>query len=210
MTLIVPQMRRTYTSPARDDAKAHTRARIVSAVVRVVLDDGIHAFTMENVASKARVSLRTVYRHFTTRDLLVEGLSESLDHITGTQGLFPESKSVEGCIALIAPVFEQFGHVRDALCASVIASIALPYRRKGKEQRWQELHDILTATYPYLASDDLEQAIAVIGSLSSSHTWFQLTAERNLTDRRAGQAVTWAIRTLFADLELQNAAAARV
>ena len=47
---------REYNSPARAQAKAETRERIVDAVVRVVLDDGIHAFTVQNVAEKAGVS----------------------------------------------------------------------------------------------------------------------------------------------------------
>jgi AcrR family transcriptional regulator len=69
----------TYNSPKRDEAKDNTRAAILEALVRVVIDDGIHAFSVANVAKRAGVSHRTVYRHFPSRDALIEGFSASVD-----------------------------------------------------------------------------------------------------------------------------------
>ena len=63
-----------YHSPLRDRAKHETRTRILDAVVRVVLDDGIHAFSVANVAKRAGVSHRTVYRHFASREELLDAV----------------------------------------------------------------------------------------------------------------------------------------
>ena len=68
-----------YHSPLREQAKHATRARILDALVRVILDDGVHAFSVANVAKRAGVSHRTVYRHFATREELLEGLGDWLD-----------------------------------------------------------------------------------------------------------------------------------
>ena len=39
--------------------------------VRVVLEDGVHAFSVATVAARAGISHRTVYRHFPTKEALL-------------------------------------------------------------------------------------------------------------------------------------------
>src|SRR5687768_8115852 len=68
-----------YSSPVRDEGKEATRAKILDALVRVVIDDGVHAFSVASVAERAGISHRTVYRHFASREELLEALSEAID-----------------------------------------------------------------------------------------------------------------------------------
>jgi AcrR family transcriptional regulator len=64
---------RTYTSPLRADQMEQTRLRILRAVTDVLADPGTEEVTIPLVARRARVSLRTVYRHFPTREALFDG-----------------------------------------------------------------------------------------------------------------------------------------
>src|SRR5438270_12116335 len=56
----------------RDVHKQLTRAHIVEAAQSLVRDSGEASVTISDVAALAGVSDRTVYRHFKTRDALVQ------------------------------------------------------------------------------------------------------------------------------------------
>ncbi|MGH9006183.1 MAG: TetR/AcrR family transcriptional regulator [Acidimicrobiales bacterium] len=60
------------------------RDRIEGAARRVLADKGLSA-TVEEVASEARVSIRTVFRHYGTRDhMIAEALRNQLMHYSDT------------------------------------------------------------------------------------------------------------------------------
>jgi len=208
---------REYRSPGRAQAKADTRDRIVQAVVRVVLDDGIHAFTVQNVASKAGVSYRTVYRHFTRREELLDALAESLERsfagapaptIAGAPApTTPET--VDHVIAVLAPSFLAMGEVRDAVRAYVVTSIALGWQDDARRKRTLAFGKSIAAAFPQLSAKVQREAAALIRHLASTRSWYALTVEGGLDDAGAARAADWAVRTLFNDLSSRNRAAAK-
>jgi AcrR family transcriptional regulator len=200
---------RAYKSPVREEAKGETRRRIRDALVKVVLEDGVHAFSMENVAKKAGVALRTVYRHYETREQMLEELSTSFESIVAKDGEIDVPATVDDFVAVIAPVYRAFAKQREALSASILASFALRYATKGKKERLKLSSEIIAKSFPNLDASEREEAAAILISLSSGLTWFHLTSERGLSTERASSAVTWSLRTLFADLARRNRAAAR-
>src|SRR5512134_923948 len=106
-------MTRKYESPARREAKQDTRERILDAVVDVVTREGVHAFTVQNVANAAGVSHRTVYRHFATREALLDGLDELLVRRGISAGVIPENVEFEDLPNLVQAVFQSFDAFRD-------------------------------------------------------------------------------------------------
>ncbi len=201
--------RRAYHSPSREKAKQETRQRILDAVVAVILEDGVHEFTMENVAAKAGVTHRTVYRHFATREELLEGLSGSIDLIAGPGVVAPTPTSTDHLVALIEPVYEEFGKHRRKLEAAVISSVALRFLGSGRKRRMVAVRQLIEDAYPNLDPVEIEEATAMINVAASSMTWFFLTTEQRLANHRAARAVTWALRTLFADLARRDRERAR-
>ena len=99
--------KREYASPTREQGKLETRERILEAVVRVILEQGIHAFSVQNVAERSGISHRTVYRHFGSREGLLEGLSESLQESLLAAGL-SQPTDAGGWAAYVEPLFELF------------------------------------------------------------------------------------------------------
>ena len=72
------QAERTYSSPLRAEQAAATRDRIVDATVALLQDNDVSAFGMQDVADRAGVAVRTVYRAFPTKDDLIAGVLEAI------------------------------------------------------------------------------------------------------------------------------------
>ena len=200
--------RRRYRSEVRDRARDDTRDRIIQAVIDVILREGVDAFTMQSVADKARVSLRTVYRHFAAREQLLEGLSDHVSSAMDTFG-FRAPTNLAEVEALMRPLYSYFASIQDALRASVVASIAIGYTSRSYRERQVAVHDLLTAAYPNLSADERKEAAAVISTLSGSRAWYVITAELSLDSDQGGRAVEWGIRTLLGDLKKRDKAARR-
>ena len=67
---------RPYESPLRAEQMEQTRLRILEATADVLADDEVEEVTVPVVAMRARVSVRTVYRHFPTKDALFDAFGE--------------------------------------------------------------------------------------------------------------------------------------
>ena len=67
---------RPYESPLRAEQLEQTRLRILEATADVLADDEVEEVTVPLVAMRARVAVRTVYRHFPTKDALFDAFGE--------------------------------------------------------------------------------------------------------------------------------------
>lgn len=78
---------RSYSSPLRVEQAAATRDRILDATVELLQGADPAAFGMQEVADRAGVSVRTVYRAYPTKDDLLDGvlanIRERFDRIAG-------------------------------------------------------------------------------------------------------------------------------
>src|SRR5579864_2558523 len=69
----------TYTSPLRAEQMEQTRLRILRATTDLLADPTSDELTVPLVAREARVSLRTVYRYFPTREALLDAWAEWME-----------------------------------------------------------------------------------------------------------------------------------
>lgn len=67
---------RQYTSPLREEQARQTQRRILDAALRLFLEQGYTATTMNAVAAAAGVSVQTVYKAFGTKPALVKRLHD--------------------------------------------------------------------------------------------------------------------------------------
>jgi AcrR family transcriptional regulator len=194
---------REYTSASRDRAKSDTRAAIMEAVVNVILKEGVHAFTVQNVADKAGVSHRTVYRHFPSREQLVEGLSDAVHESAVATGMVVPTNVAEMRTS-VGPLFEQFSRMQDALRASVIAAVALGYQTAMQRRSSAAMVDMLVAAHPRLPREDLVEAAAVLRTIVSRYGWYVMRVDLELQPAQTSRAVTWAVGALLDDLKQRN------
>ncbi len=192
---------REYHSPVRDKTKAETRQRILDAAVRVVLDEGVHAFTVPNVARRAAITDRTVYRHFATREAILEGLSDLLESPGESFDARAVLRDTASFSQAVRKAYDEFEKHRDVSRAVVLTSLALRHRLPVRQHRSDEFLVAVRERFPALSPDLQRRAAHLLRSLVGSRQWYVLTEEQGLASSDALETVLWAVTTLFADLE---------
>lgn len=194
---------RSYSSPVREQQKAETRDRILDALVEVVLQEGVHAFSVQNVAARAGVSHRTVYRHFDTREALLDGLGDRLvaemaDRVPLDAVLTPET---------VQRSFLAFEDAADAVRAGVLVSLALELETAGRSARTERLRAAFVSRFPSLDPEEVGLTFTVVRELlASSRSWFLLRRAGLDVDRGAAE-VARILTLVLRDLERRDAEA---
>jgi len=188
--------RRSYSSPLRDRQTGETRSLILEALGAELAAGSVEDFSVARLARRAGVSERTVYRHFQTREALLDGLSEWYnERVTD----FPADVTADAIAPTIAQVFADFD-THESLARAVLAS---PGGREMRERaRAARLARLDAALTPLLERADPERAAdarALIFALCSAHTWQSMRDEGHLDGATAGRAVAHAIQLILND-----------
>jgi AcrR family transcriptional regulator len=199
---------RSYKSPSRKQAKSETRAAILEAVVEVIIEQGLHAFTIQNVAEAAGVSHRTVYRHFDSREALLDGLQDLIQEQADRVGL-PVPQDVSRALEMVGPLFEEFYRMGDAMHASVIAATALGYQTHQQRGAIDYLYRVLRKSFVHLPEVELRDAAAIFRTIVNHYTWYVLAINHKLPASDCARATTWAVRVLIEDIERRDRACSK-
>ena len=185
---------RSYSSPLRDRQAAATRSVILEALGAELADGSVEDFSVARLARRAGVSERTVYRHFPTRETLLDGLSEWYNERVAD---FPDDVAADEIAPTIAQVFADFD-AHESLARGVLAS---PGGREMRQHaRAARLARLDAALAPVLKSADPERAAAaraLIFALCSAQTWQSMRDEGGLDGATAGRAVARAIELIL-------------
>jgi AcrR family transcriptional regulator len=184
---------------------ALTREAIFDALATIIAEGGIAAFSVQAVADAAGVSHRTVYRHFPTRESLLEGLGTWLNarfaerlgiELDGYPDLAPNT------LGEVAELGYQIFHDSAAwMAAYVMLIVGAGIRLPSRVERSVWFRRLLTSTTTHLPKEDAVAAAEVIRMLASSITWHQIREHGFATPDGSARAVRWAIETLVADLQ---------
>ena len=193
--------RRPYASARRAEAAARTRQTILQAVATCLADGGIDQISFEAVAARAGVAARTVYRHFPTRQKLLNAfwiwLLEKLQ--------FPAFPQTEQDLLTAPPRVFAMLDQNERLVRSFLASqISREIRQPVDTQRQHDLRQCLSQATRGLPKAEADRAIAVVQTLFSAPAWQVMRDRLGLTGLQAGQAVAWAIEVLLRELHLRR------
>jgi AcrR family transcriptional regulator len=190
---------RRYESPLREEHVEQTRERVLGALVELIADEGLDGVTIAAAARRASVGVATVYRHFGTRDALLDAFYEWVDRRYGG----PEyPATVEELLALVPRLFAAFDENEPLIRAS-LAGAGLEVRRRDRErrfgERWRAIEEASAAAD---LSPEAERALrAIVRLLVSSEVWRALRDESRLTGAEGGRLVAWLLRLVFAELQ---------
>jgi AcrR family transcriptional regulator len=165
-------------SSLRDRHVEATRREIIDAVVEVVTRDGIDTLTFAAVAEQAGVGERTVYRHYPSREALLDALDAHVEARLELGG-FPEHKDDVPDFA--RRVFRAFDAHAPLVEASLAAAAVRPH---GQRRRAAVL-----AGY----------GNPVIDLLVSATAWERLRRLHGMDGATAGETVARALERLLED-----------
>jgi len=194
---------RAYNSPLRYRQVEQTRRLILEALAEQLADAGLSDFSIPRLAQRAGVSLRTVYRYFPTRDALLDAFDEFIDDTVH----FTPPRDADELAAAPDWLFPMFDDHELVMLAQHETPPGRAVRARGRRRRAEGYRLALADVTSHLSPKEKLAALAVVGRLLSSATWKEFRSELGMDGVSAGKAVSWALRTLIADLRKRNNAA---
>jgi AcrR family transcriptional regulator len=188
---------RTYNSPLRAEQMERTHERILEVAAEQLLEEGLEELSLPRAAQRARVSVPTVYRHFPTKEALMQELTDWLDR---KLRLSEVPASIDEFTEYIPRYFmhmdENEALVRARLLSAVFRQLYNDTRRRRNKLIEKAMEDVTARLDPL----DARRACAVVRVLMHSGAWEMMRDNWNLTGEQAGEAVAWAIRILVDEL----------
>lgn len=188
------------TSTIRERQRAVTKDAIRDAAIEVASETGFAAMTMDKVAEQAGVSPSTVYRYFADRDSLLAAIMErdyERIHV-------PTPSNANEIADVIERAMADFDTDRALNRAIVVARVGQETTWTGRQERVEYLWELLQEVTDHLDPEEARRGKAVIAYLAGGLAWLTMADESGLDGVQAGQAASWAIRTLIADLCERN------
>ena len=176
-----------------------TRGVILDALIEQLADTGAFEFSMFELARRANVSARTIYRHFPTREALFAALGARVNEELGTQ---EPPRTLDAAMELVRLQFASF----DTHAALVTAELVTrqSFRSPARSARLEALQKVVADAAPNASEPTRRHAAAVIACLSSAHAWAHLREDLQLVGRDAGEAVAFAIDAVKRKLEAEQ------
>lgn len=182
-------------SRLRDRLDQTTRDTIVDAAIEQLVEHGAFDFSYYALARRAGMSVRTIYRHFPTRQDLIDALSRRLNQAVAIE----YSHDRDGILDITRKVFPVYDQHANAFVAQLEAGQGR-VRQKGRSKRVMLMQSILAKDLPNLPADRLAAVAGLMISLFSPTIWRRLREDVGIDGARGGELVAWAIDTLWKGL----------
>lgn len=110
MYLVIDMKKRTYEMRSRGVATAATHDAIINAAIETFMAERSFAITLGPVANRAGVTVKTVLRHFGSRDALIEAAySRVYSDVVAERAALPNDR--EAALGVLIEHYELRGHL---------------------------------------------------------------------------------------------------
>jgi AcrR family transcriptional regulator len=181
-----------------------TRELILRTVAEILEAGTASDLSVPEVARRSGVSLRTVYRHFPTREGLLAAAGEWIG-VNILRAQIPEViAEVPQVYAENAARWDEHPNLVEAMALTRGANSVRSIRRR---ERLEKLREALGEVTDGLPEAEARQAFAVFAYLNSMLAWVTMRDEAGLDGKQVGAAVAWAMQVLIDDLRRRQRAA---
>jgi AcrR family transcriptional regulator len=187
-------MKSVYASPLRERQKADTRTLILETVKRLMKDQSLADLSLAMVAREAGITERTVYRHFATREQLLEATWAAVNEAIGMKE-FP--RTAAELIERPKKLFPAFDESGEAVRAMLASPQGRELRLRVNEQRQAAIRVAVKNARPNLREPALTRLCAAVQLLCSASGWATMTDYWGLDSAEAGRAASEAIAALL-------------
>lgn len=214
-----PAVRHRVTCMTYHDADSLSRH--AEATREVILDSAAELlrerdgadFSMQEVADRAGVTHRTVYRYFPGRHILMSEAAGRVIPGLADPSSFYDPDSVQGWIdglpdrlALVEAHLDIFR----AVLGAVMVSDDMGQPDGGMLDRYLPFWEVFRTEFPGLSEDEALQAFAVLRQIGSSMTYITLRRNLGLSPSAATEAIQTTARQIVDATARRNRAAARL
>lgn len=189
---------RKYELGKRAEAVDETRRRIIEATFELHTEKGVLATSMQDVAERADVALRTVYNHYPTVDDLVEGCTRKVIAL-----LAPPTPTIFSGLSTFEERMRQLVQELFAMYERGSAQIEVARCEQGEVAGLADYVANEAASREALAREALRpfkprrRTVHEVAALTDFYVWKALT-QQNLTTRQAVEVIH---RSLLAVLD---------
>ena len=183
-----------YDSPLRREQAEQTRSRIVAAAADLVAG-GVEGLTMQEVAKAAGVALRTVFRHFPTREDLLDAVWQALQL---RMGHTPDLETLDEVTGFVPELFARYGAMEDQIRGVMFAQTFVSSRKRLGSERARKMRAAVAAQFE--GGDERSRAMAASAAYTLTVPLVSIVLKEafGLSSAEAGRAAAWAIRALAA------------
>ncbi len=192
-------VRRSYTSPLRDEQAVATRRRILDAAVSLLQETGSGEVAVPDVAARAGVSVSTAYRAFATReDLLVGVLGDLKERFEASAG--PRPTSIDELLESPTRAVPAVLGVEDLYRALFAIPEGRELHRSTASQRSGAIDEMLLRELgdldPALSPTQARRLVGLLHLMSSSRSVLFLKDYEGLDGDDISVAIQWGMRAL--------------
>jgi AcrR family transcriptional regulator len=173
-----------------------TRESILLAVERCLAERGLDELTFSQVAQEAGVGERTVYRHFATKDDLLEAVWRRVQQVLGMEH---STRSWRDYLETRPQAFTVMEAHRPLLQAVLRSAQAQHARRRVSELRRTGIRKVVAEAAGELPEPAMTEICALVHLLGSAPAWSALREYWGIEGERAGEVVARAIAIVVAN-----------
>lgn len=190
----------------RERQKQQTHELIVDALIEALAKGEMDHMTHDALAKRTGVSRQTVYRHFADREALMNALwTRTNSRVLGVTLPTTEAELIDKLPAL----FAAFDRNADMITVAQSTPQGRALRMSAKEKRASDFLSATAEATKALSPEEKVLATAVIQLMAGGQAWMEMRQQWDLTGEQMAAAVTWATRTLLADLHARGAKSLR-
>lgn len=186
---------RVYNSPLREQKARATREAILEALYGL-MDDAAAPddIGMDDIARRAGIERRTVFRHFATKEDLYAAF---WPWVNARIGVSPTPRSAADIVDGPRHAFSRFEAHEGAMRAALHSRTGREMRAGVVEDRRILFADALAPVCAGLASEDVAKVEALAHLLYSASAWEVLKDYGGLSGAQAGEAASWALEVIL-------------
>jgi len=177
----------------RERQHEQTRHLILDALVDQLAETGAFDYSAFELARRANVSVRTIYRHFPDRDALLAAMSRRVNERIGLYDLPSEVGQLPEAARIL---FRKFDEHPALITAQITTSAGGQVRSHGRKDRIARIRQAVDALAPDLDPVTRQARAAILACLMSANSWQRMREEFGMNGAASGDALAWALEQL--------------
>jgi len=178
----------------RDRQREATREQIIQAVHDVLTEEHPATISMPQVAERAGLSLRTLYRYFPTKEALLDAASETFEIPAAALG---GRVRLDNLARYLELQWHGFGESVGAVRAQHVTPAGRAIRARRLPRSRAAVTKALVEEGVQLPARDLEALRDLITALTSSSAYLELVDHLGRDEKDAAKLAAWAVESII-------------